>query len=106
MKIFFYTLGCKVNQYETDAMAGILEKEGCRIVSDSQGADYSIINSCTVTDSSDKKIKQLINKIKKENPDTTLVLTGCYAKKEQEKLIQNKKIEKIKGKKNKNKIKK
>lgn len=79
MKIAFYTLGCKVNQYESQAMAETLEKDGHEIVNIESSPDVIIINSCTVTAESDRKTRQTIRKHKKKNPDCTIVLTGCMA---------------------------
>lgn len=76
MKVKFYTLGCKVNQYETQAMSEALEKKGYEIVSGGK-ADIFIINSCTVTATADQKTRQAVRKFKKSNPMGTVVLTGC-----------------------------
>lgn len=77
MKAAFYTLGCKVNQYETQALSEALMREGFEIVSHSEDADVYIINSCTVTAESDKKTRQAVRKFKRLHPDSTVVLTGC-----------------------------
>lgn len=77
MKAAFYTLGCKVNQYETQALGEALIKEGFIIVPDSEEADVYIVNSCTVTAESDKKTRQAVRRFKREHPDCVVVLTGC-----------------------------
>ena len=77
MKAAFYTLGCKVNQYESQAMAQSLEKQGFIIVDPSENADVYVINSCTVTAESDRKTRQAVRKFKKLHPDSIVVLTGC-----------------------------
>ena len=77
MKAAFYTLGCKVNQYETQALGEALAKEGFLIVPETQEADVYIINSCTVTAESDKKTRQAVRRFKREHPDSVVVLTGC-----------------------------
>ncbi len=77
MKAAFYTLGCKVNQYETQAIGEALVKEGFIIVPDSEDADVYIINSCTVTAESDKKTRQAVRHFKRLHPDSAVVLTGC-----------------------------
>lgn len=77
MKAAFHTLGCKVNQYETQAMSETLAKNGFLIVPDSSEADVYVINSCTVTAESDKKTRQAVRKFKRLHPDSTVVLTGC-----------------------------
>ena len=74
----FLTLGCKVNQYETDAMEEILEKNGYDIVSFKETADVYIINTCSVTNMADRKSRQMIHRAKKNNPDAVIVAAGCY----------------------------
>lgn len=77
MKAAFYTLGCKVNQYETEYMTQLLQNAGFEIVSPSQEADYYIVNSCTVTATADQKTRQNIRKFKRKHPNSTIILTGC-----------------------------
>ncbi len=77
MKAAFYTLGCKVNQYESEYMAELLEKEGVEIVSPNDNADIYIINSCTVTATADQKTRQNVRKFKRKHPDSIVILTGC-----------------------------
>ena len=77
MKAAFYTLGCKVNQYETEYMAEILKNAGMQIVSHNENADYYIINSCTVTATADQKTRQNVRKFKRQHPNSVVILTGC-----------------------------
>ncbi len=77
MKAAFFTLGCKVNQYETQALSEALAKEGFLTVSENEEADVYIINSCTVTAESDKKTRQAVRRFKREHPQSVVVLTGC-----------------------------
>lgn len=77
MKAAFYTLGCKVNQYETEYMSELLKNAGFDIVSPSEDADYYIINSCTVTATADQKTRQNVRKFKRNHPDSVVILTGC-----------------------------
>lgn len=77
MKCAFYTLGCKVNQYESQAMAQGLEKYGFSCVDSSEEADVYVINSCTVTAESDRKTRQAVRRFRKNHPDSIIVLTGC-----------------------------
>lgn len=77
MKAAFYTLGCKVNQYETEYMAEILKNAGMEIVSHNEDADYYIINSCTVTATADQKTRQNVRKFKRQHPNSVIILTGC-----------------------------
>ena len=79
MKVAFHTLGCKVNQYETEAMAEKFRKEGYQVVGERELADVYVINTCTVTAVADKKSRQYIRKMKKINPESVVVVTGCYA---------------------------
>lgn len=77
MKVCFYTLGCKVNRYETQAMSEALAKGGYEIVTENEIADIYVINSCTVTAEADKKTRQAVRRFKRKNPASTVVLTGC-----------------------------
>ncbi len=77
MKCAFYTLGCKVNQYESGAMAQELERRGFTCVSPDEEADVYIINSCSVTAESDRKTRQAVRRFRRNHPDSIIVLTGC-----------------------------
>ncbi len=77
MKVAFHTLGCKVNQYETEAMRRLLESAGYTSVDSAADADSIIINSCTVTGESDRKLRQLLRRCRRDNPDAVIILTGC-----------------------------
>ena len=79
MKVAFHTLGCKVNQYETEAMAEAFRSEGYEVVDEREFADVYIINTCTVTAVADKKSRQYIRRMKKVNPESVVAVTGCYA---------------------------
>ena len=78
MTVRFYTLGCKVNQYETEAMAGALKQAGFLPAADSEQPSVIVINSCTVTSESDSKARKLLHRCRRQNPDAVIVLTGCY----------------------------
>lgn len=75
----FITLGCKVNQYETQAIRESLAAKGFVEASPEQAADLYVINTCTVTSTSDEKSRQYIKRVKRKNPGATVVVTGCYA---------------------------
>lgn len=77
MTVTFYTLGCKVNQYETEAMRALMQAAGYRAVGSDEAADVAVINSCTVTAESDRKLRQLLRRIRRDNPTCVLVVTGC-----------------------------
>ena len=79
MRVAFYTLGCKVNQYESQSMREEFVKRGHTAVSHHDDFDCIVINSCTVTAESDRKTRQLLNRFKRENPKALTVLTGCMA---------------------------
>lgn len=79
MKIAFHTLGCKVNQYETEAMKEQFAAAGHEIVGETDFADAYVINSCTVTNLADRKSRQYIRRMKRVNPAAVVAVTGCYA---------------------------
>ena len=78
MKAAFYTLGCKVNQYETQIMEQRLKAAGFDIVPPEQFADVYIVNSCTVTAESDRKTRQILRRLNAGNPQALTVLSGCF----------------------------
>lgn len=77
-KAALYNLGCKVNFYETEAMAQLLEEAGYEIVGFEEKADVYVINTCSVTNIADRKSRQMIHRAKKRNPDSVVVAAGCY----------------------------
>ncbi len=79
MKFAFHTLGCKVNQYETQAMRHLLEQAGYDTADYTEVGDFDglVVNSCTVTGESDRKLRQLLRRCRREHPTALLVLTGC-----------------------------
>lgn len=79
MKVTITTLGCKVNQYESEAIAEMLAENGIVRAEKGETADIAIVNSCTVTAQSDQKVRQTLRRMKKANPDAVMVLTGCMA---------------------------
>ena len=88
-KVAFYTLGCKVNQYETNGMIQKFIDSGYKIVEFSEVADIYIVNTCTVTNISDRKSRQMLRRAKEINPNSLIVAVGCYvqvAKNEIEKM--------------------
>ncbi len=78
MRVAFTTLGCKVNQYETEMLAELFSKHGFTVVEPQDIADLYVVNSCTVTASGDKKTRQLLRRLKKQNSAALAALTGCY----------------------------
>ena len=85
-KVAFITLGCKVNQYETNAMSQEFIEKGYEVVEHHEKADIYVINTCTVTNMSDRKSRQIIRRAKQINSNSILVATGCYAQTAQEEL--------------------
>ena len=78
-KVACHALGCKVNQYESEAIAELFAQKGYEIVDIDEWADIYIINTCTVTNFGDKKSRQLIRKVKRQNPEAVVAAIGCYA---------------------------
>ena len=78
MKIAFHTLGCKVNQYETEGLKENFKKAGHETVPDTEFADVYVINTCTVTNLADRKSRQFIRRARAINPDAAIAVTGCY----------------------------
>ncbi len=78
MKAAFFTLGCKVNQYESQVLSQLFSAEGFDIVDPNDEADVYVINSCTVTASGDKKTRQMLRRFKRQNPAAVVALTGCF----------------------------
>ena len=78
-KAALHNLGCKVNAYEAEAMRQMLEKAGYEIVPFAPGADVYVINTCTVTETSNKKSRGEIRKVHRINPDARIIVAGCYA---------------------------
>ncbi|GGA20392.1 tRNA (N(6)-L-threonylcarbamoyladenosine(37)-C(2))-methylthiotransferase MtaB [Paenibacillus physcomitrellae] len=77
--VAFYTLGCKVNFYDTEAIWQLFKNEGYEQVDFEQTADVYLINTCTVTNTGDKKSRQIIRRAVRRNPDAIIAVTGCYA---------------------------
>ena len=78
-RVGFYTLGCKVNQYDTEAVVELFRNRGYEVVEIDDYADVYVVNTCTVTHLSDRKCRQILRKTKRINPNSTLVAMGCYA---------------------------
>lgn len=79
MRVAFHTLGCKVNQYETEAVKEDFVSRGAVVVPEDEEADAYIVNTCTVTNIADRKSRQYVRRMKALNPDAIVVVTGCYA---------------------------
>ena len=77
--VAFVTLGCKVNQFETEVMEGLFKEAGYEILPHEAKADIYVINTCSVTSLGDKKSRQLIRRVQRQNPEAIIAVTGCYA---------------------------
>lgn len=77
--VAFITLGCKVNQFETESMEGLFKQSGYDIVPNTNVADVYVINTCSVTSFGDKKSRQLIRRVQRLNPKAIIAVTGCYS---------------------------
>jgi threonylcarbamoyladenosine tRNA methylthiotransferase MtaB len=104
MNVSFYTLGCKVNQFETDAMMQMFENRGYKIIDPCEDTDVFIVNSCTVTAASDKKTRNLVKRSRKLNGEGVVVLAGCYAQGRQDELKEEDNIDIVVGTKHKDSI--
>lgn len=102
--VAFYTLGCKVNQYETNAMEQQFIKKEYEIVSNMTKADIYIINTCTVTNMAERKSRQMLRRAKETNPNSIIVVCGCYAQVAKEELENIPEIDIILGINEKNRI--
>lgn len=104
MKVAFITLGCRVNQYETEAMAEKFIKEGYEVVNHNDFSDVYVINTCTVTNMGDRKSRQMISKVKKLNDKAIIAVVGCYAQISSEEISEINGVDVILGTKNKGMI--
>lgn len=77
--VSFLTLGCKVNQYDSDAMRTIFLQQGYRAVKEEEEADVYVINTCSVTSIGDRKSRQMVRKIRRKHPQAVIAVAGCYA---------------------------
>jgi len=91
-EVAFITLGCKVNQYETNAMIQRFIENGYKVVDHHNKADIYVVNTCTVTNMSDRKSRQMLRRVKELNKDSIVLACGCYAQVAKEEL---EKIEEI-----------
>ncbi len=88
-KVAFKTLGCRVNLYETDALASRFKAAGFEIADDGSAADVFVVNTCTVTNTSDQKCRQAIHQIRRKHPEALIVVTGCMVNHRKEELLQS-----------------
>ena len=79
MKVAFYTLGCKVNTYESEVLMNKFKREGYEIVDFNDLADVYVINTCSVTNTSDQKSRKIIREASRMNKDAIICVMGCYS---------------------------
>ena len=103
-KAAFLTLGCKVNQYETDAMKELLTADGYDIVSFREDADVYIVNTCSVTNIADRKSRQMLHRARREHPDAVVVAAGCYVQTDSEQIREKLQADILLGNNKKNEI--
>ena len=96
-KVAFITLGCKVNQYETNAMRQQFMKKGYEILEPTNQADIYIVNTCTVTNMSDRKSRQMLRRVKELNSEAIVVACGCYVQVAKEEVEKIKEIDLVLG---------
>jgi threonylcarbamoyladenosine tRNA methylthiotransferase MtaB len=88
MRVAFYTLGCKLNQAETESLANRFSQAGFQLVSPGAGADIYIANTCTVTHIADRKSRHWLRLARRRNPRALIIATGCYAQRNRQELAQ------------------
>ncbi|MBR3914131.1 MAG: tRNA (N(6)-L-threonylcarbamoyladenosine(37)-C(2))-methylthiotransferase MtaB [Bacteroidales bacterium] len=93
MKIAFKTLGCRVNLYETDALASRFKAAGYEIVDADEDTDIFVVNTCTVTNQSDQKCRQALHQIRRQHPESLIVATGCMVNHRKNELLENKTVD-------------
>ena len=100
MKAAYLTLGCKVNQYDTEAMQEILESHGFKTVNFDEKADVYLINTCTVTNIADRKSRQMIHRAVKNNKDAAIIVCGCLAQRSPQEILDIEGVNAVIGTKN------
>jgi threonylcarbamoyladenosine tRNA methylthiotransferase MtaB len=96
-KAVYYTLGCKLNFAETSTLGKYLSEQGIRKASAGEKADFCIINTCSVTELADKKCRQAIRRIKKQHPESFMIVTGCYAQLKPEEVSEMEEVDLVLG---------
>ena len=103
-KVAFYTLGCKVNQYETESLKNKLIKLGYEEVPFEENADFYVVNSCTVTSIADRKTRNILRRAKKSNSNSKVIVTGCYAQTNGKELLDIDEVDYVVGNSNKTEV--
>lgn len=103
-KVAFHTLGCKVNQYESESIKNQLLQQGYEEVDFENEADIYVVNSCTVTSIADRKTRNILRRAKKKNPQGKVIVTGCYAETNRKDLLEMEEIDFVIGNKDKSAV--
>ncbi|MDP0493670.1 MAG: tRNA (N(6)-L-threonylcarbamoyladenosine(37)-C(2))-methylthiotransferase MtaB [Fusobacterium sp. JB021] len=103
-RVAFYTLGCKVNQYETESIKNKLLNKGYKEVKFTEEADFYVVNSCTVTSVADRKTRNILRRTKKLNANAKVIVTGCYAQTNGEDLLKIEEVDYVVGNTNKSEV--
>lgn len=104
MRCCFITLGCRVNQYESDAMAELILGAGYEIVQDPESADVCVVNTCTVTNIADRKSRQMLSKAHRLNPNAKIIVCGCLSQRNPEEMKKLDGVDAVLGSADKNRI--
>jgi len=89
LRVAFYTLGCKVNQFESTAMEEQFEAQGCQIVSWKEEADIYVVNTCAVTSKAAYQSRQILSRLKREHPQSKIIATGCHVQTDPSMIIES-----------------
>jgi threonylcarbamoyladenosine tRNA methylthiotransferase MtaB len=103
-RVAFYTLGCKTNQYDTEAMQEQFVRNGYQVVGFQENSDVYVVNTCTVTNLGDRKSRQMIRKAHRTNPNAVIAVVGCYAQQAAEEVLSIPGVKVAVGTKNRNRI--
>jgi threonylcarbamoyladenosine tRNA methylthiotransferase MtaB len=103
-RVAFYTLGCKTNQYDTEAMQEQFVKNGYRVVDFQEESDVYVVNTCTVTHLGDRKSRQMIRKAHRQNPNAVIAVVGCYVQQAPEEVLTIPGVKVVLGTKNRSRI--
>lgn len=95
--VAFYTLGCKLNYSETSSISRLFEDNGYAVSEFQNGADVFVINTCSVTESADKKCRNIVRQALKKSPNAKVVVTGCYAQLKPEEISNIKGVDLVLG---------
>lgn len=102
MKICIFSLGCKVNTYESDVLRGIFESKGCEVTDKLENSDAYILNTCAVTNEAERKSRQCISRVLAQNPNAKIFVCGCASQKNFKQFLQHENVKFVTGNRDKN----